>query len=42
MQNTAHLPRNQTLSKAKQEREKINLQLTAADPLQNLQNMKYK
>lgn len=37
----AHLPKNQILSKAKQEREKINLALTTSDPLQNLQCMKY-
>lgn len=37
----AHLPKNRTLSKAKQEREKINLELAASDPLQNLQYMKY-
>lgn len=37
----AHLPKNQILSKAKQEREKINLALTSSDPLQNLQSMKY-
>jgi len=38
----AHLPKNRILSKAKQEREKINLgSLTTSDPLQNLQYMKY-
>lgn len=37
----AHLSKNQILSKAKQEREKINLELTTSDPLQNLQCMKY-
>jgi len=36
-----HLPKNQILLKAKQEREKINLALTTSDPLQNLQYMKY-
>jgi len=37
----AHLSKNWILSKAKQKREKINLTLTASDPLQNLQYMKY-
>lgn len=35
----AHLSKNEILSKAKQEREKINLALTTSDPLQNLQHM---